>query len=675
MKIFHKISVVASAIIFTIGVMGPTSATAATAPSLGTAASYGIVSSTYTNSLNAGLETRIIGDVCYTTGPATAPVSISGSTAVPCTNGAAQAAALASLNSQSCTAISGALDAVTIGANPPGTFPPGCYSTVGAMTITLSTTVTLDAIAPGGDGGNVWIFRSGGGITTGADSKVVLVNGANANNVFWTPSGAVLIGANSGTSATPTFVGNIIADALGSTGIGLGHFANLLGRALAFGHTVTTDSNTITVPPSTATLRVEKVVVGGTAIPSNFTVHVKLGGVDVSGSPASGTPTPGTLYTLAPGSYVVSEDANPSYSRVFSGDCDLNGNVALSAGQSKTCTIINTDIALPVPSGGDVFYYNAPLPLINVTKIPSPLALPSGAGSVTYTYTAVNVGQVAMSGVWVKDNKCANVTYISGDSNSNSLLDINEAWVYRCTKTVSVTETNTATAHGSANGWEGYDTANARVVVGQSIVPPLIHVVKKPSVFILPVGGGAVNYSYTVTNPGTAPLSDVSITDDKCTGLPGRVVGHPGDLNKNNLLESNESWSFTCQTNLTQTTTNIGTAVGHANGLIAVDLSPATVAVSAPGLPRTGYEEDAAIKTVKSSLFKGNRSSDVAILQKFLVAQNKGPAAQALAKVAPTTYFGALTRAALAEFQAAVGITPAVGNFGAKTRAYISANY
>lgn len=119
-------------------------------------------------------------------------------------------------------------------------------------------------------------------------------------------------------------------------------------------------------------------------------------------------------------------------------------------------------------------------------------------------------------------------------------------------------------------------------------MPPLIHVVKKPSVFVLSAPGGAVTYTYTVTNPGTAPLSNVSITDDKCTGLPGRVIGHPGDLNKNNLLESSETWKFTCKTNLVQTTTNIGTAEGSANGLTARDFAFATVVVAAPKLPNTG---------------------------------------------------------------------------------------
>lgn len=433
--------------------------------------------------------------------------------------------------------------------------------------------------------------------------------------------------------------------------------------------------------PALATLHIEKVVINGsggtgrgTLTPSDFMLHVKDSlGVDVSGSPVPGTSTPGTSYTLSAGTYTVSEDTNVSYVRTFTGtDCDANGTVTLAQGDNKTCTIVNTDIPLPVatPSGG-----GAPLPLINITKTSSPLALPFGPDSVTYTYTVENTGSTSMTSVWVKDNKCDPITYISGDTNKDSSLDVDESWIYGCTKTVLETETNAATAHGYANGWDAYDIANVTIIVGESLVPPLIHVAKKPDIFLLPAGGGAVTYAYTVTNPGTEALSDVSITDDKCTGLPGRVVGHPGDLNKNNLLESNESWSFTCQTNIKQTTTNVGVAIGHANGLIAVDLSSATVVVGAPGFPDTGSVPafDQQVRAIAVNLGQGSKDNNVAILQQFLISQNKGPAAQALAKVGATAYFGMLTRAALAEFQVSAGINPPLGNFGPITRAYLAA--
>ncbi len=494
MKIFNKVSVgvlVASLAL----VVAPMVAQAATAPSLGTASIYGIVSETLTNS-NTSPQTIVNGSICGTTLDVPLPLTITGATNTPCDPqvGLDQDAALAVLNGQACTPIAGTLDAVIIGLNPPGTFPPGCYEVTGAMDITLSTTVTLD-----GSSTDVWVFRSSGALTTGQDSLVVLTGGANASNVFWAPVGATTLGANTAPSlVTPTFQGTIIDAA----GISIGHFANLLGRALAFGGTVLTDANTISVPT----------------------------------------------------------------------------------------------VPVPAPPSGGSSSNNAPPPppLINVTKIPDPLALPGGPGSVEYTYTATNIGQIAMSSVSVNDNKCSPVQFISGDSDNDAMLDVSESWVYRCTKTLSATETNTVTAQGSTANGTVRDTASATVVVSvpglpnTGLLPPLIHLFKKPNVFVLPIGGGAVTYMYTVTNLGTEPLSDVSVTDDKCTGLPGRVVGHPGDLNQNNLLESNEAWSFTCQTYLTQTTTNTGTASGYANGLIAVDFSPATVVVASPTLPNTG---------------------------------------------------------------------------------------
>jgi peptidoglycan hydrolase-like protein with peptidoglycan-binding domain len=67
----------------------------------------------------------------------------------------------------------------------------------------------------------------------------------------------------------------------------------------------------------------------------------------------------------------------------------------------------------------------------------------------------------------------------------------------------------------------------------------------------------------------------------------------------------------------------------------------------------------------------GLSGSDVTLLQEFLVQQNSGPYAQKLAAAGITGYFGHLTKNALVEFQAKVGISPANGYFGPKTRAYI----
>ncbi len=67
-----------------------------------------------------------------------------------------------------------------------------------------------------------------------------------------------------------------------------------------------------------------------------------------------------------------------------------------------------------------------------------------------------------------------------------------------------------------------------------------------------------------------------------------------------------------------------------------------------------------------SDLTVGSRGAQVTELQKFLIAQGD------LVLATPTQYFGPMTQAALAKFQAAKGITPSVGYFGPKTRAFIA---
>jgi peptidoglycan hydrolase-like protein with peptidoglycan-binding domain len=68
----------------------------------------------------------------------------------------------------------------------------------------------------------------------------------------------------------------------------------------------------------------------------------------------------------------------------------------------------------------------------------------------------------------------------------------------------------------------------------------------------------------------------------------------------------------------------------------------------------------------------GMTGNDVRSLQQFLIQENAGPAARALKAHGTTRTFGALTQAALIEFQKKVGITPTSGYFGPKTRAYVN---
>jgi hypothetical protein len=76
---------------------------------------------------------------------------------------------------------------------------------------------------------------------------------------------------------------------------------------------------------------------------------------------------------------------------------------------------------------------------------------------------------------------------------------------------------------------------------------------------------------------------------------------------------------------------------------------------------------DAQTFTFTRDLTVGSQGADVSALQATLISQGH------LQIAAPTGYFGELTRAAVARWQAAVGITPAAGYFGPVSRARIAA--
>ena len=68
----------------------------------------------------------------------------------------------------------------------------------------------------------------------------------------------------------------------------------------------------------------------------------------------------------------------------------------------------------------------------------------------------------------------------------------------------------------------------------------------------------------------------------------------------------------------------------------------------------------------------GSQGQDVIALQTFLIAQDTGIKADALAGAGATGYFGPMTQAALVEYQAAAGVSPSSGYFGPLTRAHIA---
>jgi hypothetical protein len=98
------------------------------------------------------------------------------------------------------------------------TFTPGVYTSAAAVTNT--GTMTLDAQ---GDSAGIFVFQVGAAFSSAAASKIVLTNGALANNVFFQVAGAVAIGAGA----------KVVGTYIGAGAISFGEAATIKGRALA----------------------------------------------------------------------------------------------------------------------------------------------------------------------------------------------------------------------------------------------------------------------------------------------------------------------------------------------------------------------------------------------------------------------------------------------------------
>lgn len=225
------------------------------------------------------------------------------------------------------------------------------------------------------------------------------------------------------------------------------------------------------------------------------------------------------------------------------------------------------------------------IPLIGITSVPDPLALPEGPGAVTYHYAVKNfLAEAALTGVNVVDDTCNPVIFIEGDDNGDLKLDYSETWRYICTAQLSTTTQSIVTATGAAHALIATHKAYATVVVGSNNPAPLVSIVNITKVaypLSLPAEGGPITFTYRVNNPGMVPLDHVVVTDDKCNTMSGRL----GDTNGNNLLDVNEVWIYSCAAQLQETTTNTGTVTAFANNLRAVGSATITVKVAAPDFP------------------------------------------------------------------------------------------
>lgn len=105
----------------------------------------------------------------------------------------------------------------------PGVFPPGLYASIASLTL-RSGNMTLDAQ---GDPDAVWVFKAASMLTVDNTRQVLLRNGAQAKNVFWSLTSSAAIGDQ------VSFKGNILAGTSNTIGTAAASGSTVEGRVLS----------------------------------------------------------------------------------------------------------------------------------------------------------------------------------------------------------------------------------------------------------------------------------------------------------------------------------------------------------------------------------------------------------------------------------------------------------
>jgi len=136
--------------------------------------------------------------------------------------------------------------------------------------------------------------------------------------------------------------------------------------------------------------------------------------------------------------------------------------------KSETVTRVNSDVATdfdePDTCDKDDHELDVLHPEIKVVK--SGPSVATGGSIVTYTFTVTNVGDIEISNLTAIDSIAGKGVYVSGDTDKDDALDLNETWIYTVKYTIPSTQTANVVNTVKVCGYEDiYENDNSELFV------------------------------------------------------------------------------------------------------------------------------------------------------------------------------------------------------------------
>jgi len=245
----------------------------------------------------------------------------------------------------------------------------------------------------------------------------------------------------------------------------------------------------------------------------------------------------------------------------------------------------------------------------------------SDSNTVIYTYSVTST-TAAASSVRVGDNGCSvSATPMSGDTNSNNILDLGETWIFSCTAgKLTVSETSTATSSGVDELGNRIQSEEVSTNV-EVAAPDMLLTVNPNKDYVLL--GETVTYTYKIKNVGGAAFTAITPTDTNCA-ISSTLGGS---------LQPGDTWTFTCsKTADTATMLSEFNATGTYSTSLTYRAAQANYQVFVMD-PRMTIQKLAQVyvgntnetRTAFSSSVRAGRGDKIVF--KYLVSPNEGPKA------------------------------------------------
>ena len=169
-----------------------------------------------------------------------------------------------------------------------------------------------------------------------------------------------------------------------------------------------------------------------------------------------------------------------------------------------------------------------------------------------------NTGNVDLTSVVLTDTFAGGATLVSGDTNTNGILETTETWVYSADYTVTQADLNAGAPLVNVATVDTDQTAlqpdDATSTVAQNPSLTIVKSLTNADDAVVDTAGEIIEYTITVDNTGNVDLTNVVLTDT----FAGGATLVSGDTNTNGILETTETWVYSADYTVTQADLNAG---------------------------------------------------------------------------------------------------------------------